>query len=78
MVESGKPSDVILRIAADEAVTLIVMGVTSRGAIDQMIFGSTIRSVIQAAHCPVLSVRAHEHDARWPKAADELTDAVAS
>ena len=78
MVESGKPSDVILRIAANEAVTLIVMGVSSRGAIDQMIFGSTIRSVIQAAHCPVLSVRAHEHDARWPKAADEFTDAVAS
>jgi nucleotide-binding universal stress UspA family protein len=77
MVESGRPSDVILRIAADEAVTLIVMGVTSRGAFDQMIFGSTIRSVIQAAHCPVLSVRADAYDARWPRAAGEPTDLVA-
>jgi nucleotide-binding universal stress UspA family protein len=77
MVESGRPSDVILRIAVDEAVTLIVMGVTSRGAFDQMIFGSTIRSVIQAAHCPVLSVRADAYDARWPRAAGEPTDLVA-
>jgi nucleotide-binding universal stress UspA family protein len=68
MVRNGKPSDVILRVAADKAVTLIVMGVTSRGAIDQMIFGSTTRSVIQSAHCPVLSVRAHEFDEDWPRA----------
>jgi hypothetical protein len=42
-----------------------VMGVHSRGAIDRLLFGSTTRQVIQAARCPVLSIRADKDDEPW-------------
>ena len=70
VVVPGHPSETILRVADDERVNLIVMGVHSRGAIDRLLFGSTTRQVIQAARCPVLSIRADEHDEPWVGAPD--------
>jgi nucleotide-binding universal stress UspA family protein len=70
IVVEGNPSEAILRIAEDEQVGLIVMGVESRGAIDRMLFGSTTRRVIHAARCPVLSIRADKHDPAWVAAKD--------
>ena len=59
-------ADAILGTAVRENVKLIVMGVQARGALDRLIFGSTTRRVMQAATCPVLSIRAR-HDAEpWP------------
>jgi nucleotide-binding universal stress UspA family protein len=70
VVVPGRPSETILRVADDEHVNLIVMGVHSRGAIDRLLFGSTTREVIQAARCPVLSIRADKHDEPWDGAPD--------
>ena len=70
IVVEGNPSETILRVAEDQHVGLIVMGVESRGAIDRMLFGSTTRNVIRAARCPVLSVRADKSGAAWIAAPD--------
>lgn len=47
----------ILRVAADETVDLIVMGVQGRGAVDLLMFGSNTEQVLRGARCPVLTVR---------------------
>jgi nucleotide-binding universal stress UspA family protein len=70
LVVPGNPSETILRVAEENDVKLIVMGVHSRGAIDRMLFGSTTRQVIHAARWPVLSVRAKQGDEPWPAAPD--------
>jgi nucleotide-binding universal stress UspA family protein len=70
MVLPGRPSQTILRIAQEEHAGLIVMGVQSRGTIDRLLFGSTTREVIQAAQCPVLSIRADKNARPWMLAAD--------
>ena len=64
----GNPAETILRVADEHKVKLIVMGVHSRGAIDRMLFGSTTRQVIHSARCPVLPVRANQHDEPWAAA----------
>ena len=66
VVGIGDPSDAILRVATDNKVKLIVMGIQSRSTTNLAVFGSTTRRVIQAARCPVLSIRAEEHEEGWP------------
>ena len=66
VIATGDPSDAILRVAADNKVKLIVMGVQSRSTTNLAVFGSTTRRVIQAARCPVLSIRAEQHEEGWP------------
>jgi nucleotide-binding universal stress UspA family protein len=57
-VTMGKAYKEILRIAADEAADLIVLGVRGRSATDLLLFGSTTQHVVRQAQCPVLTVRA--------------------
>jgi nucleotide-binding universal stress UspA family protein len=57
MVSNGKPSQEILRVAAEQHSDLIVIGVQGRGAADLMCFGSTTHHVVRAATCPVLTLR---------------------
>jgi nucleotide-binding universal stress UspA family protein len=79
MVVEARPADAILETAAREGARLIVMGVQARGAIDRLLFGSTTRRVMQAAMCPVLTIRAGEHAEPWPvwpAAHEEATAAV--
>jgi nucleotide-binding universal stress UspA family protein len=66
VVAIGDPSNAILRVAADNNVQLIVMGVKSRSTTNMAVFGSTTRRVIQAARCPVLSICAEQHEEGWP------------
>jgi nucleotide-binding universal stress UspA family protein len=66
LVVEGSPADAILQTASREDARLIVMGIQARGALDRLIFGSTTRRVMQAATCPVLSIRASETTALWP------------
>jgi nucleotide-binding universal stress UspA family protein len=66
VVAEGHAADAILELAYREDVRLIVMGVQSRGALDRLIFGSTTRRVMQAAACPVLSIRADRAADSWP------------
>jgi nucleotide-binding universal stress UspA family protein len=57
MLTRGKPSREILRIAAEQEIDLIVMGVQGRGAADLTFFGSTTQHVVREAACPVLTLR---------------------
>ncbi|HUE87501.1 MAG TPA: universal stress protein [Vicinamibacterales bacterium] len=57
LVITGKPHREIVRVAADTAADLIVMGVHGRGAVDLMVFGSATNEVLRAASCPVLTLR---------------------
>jgi nucleotide-binding universal stress UspA family protein len=56
-VSHGRSYVEILRLAADEQVDLIVLGVHGRNAIDMAIFGSTSSQVLRRATCPVLTLR---------------------
>ena len=51
----GKPYREILRAAGDGQSDLIVMGVSGRGALDLMVFGSATQHVVRMAKCPVLT-----------------------
>lgn len=53
----GKPSQQILEVAAQEHPDLIVLGVQGRGALDQLMFGSTANHVVRHAEQPVMTVR---------------------
>jgi nucleotide-binding universal stress UspA family protein len=55
-VVNGTPSDEIIRIADEARADLIVMGVTSRGAIGRRLIGSTAARVMRRAGCAVLAV----------------------
>ena len=56
-IAHGKPHVEILRIAADDGVDLIVLGVHGRSPIDLTLFGSTTNQVVRRATCPVLTLR---------------------
>ena len=56
LVREGAAYHEILRVAAERAADLIVMGVQGRGAVDLLVFGSNTARVSRAATCPVLIV----------------------
>ena len=56
IVVSGKPYREILRLAESRLAELIVLGVRGRGALDLMVFGSTVQQVARQATCPVLTL----------------------
>jgi nucleotide-binding universal stress UspA family protein len=56
-VVQGRAHHEILKVAADEGVDSIVMGVHGKGGImDRLMFGSTTHRVIREAGCPVLTL----------------------
>lgn len=55
-VPHGNPADEILRLAAERAADLIVMGRYGAGRVVPAVFGSVLGSVIAGAECPVLVV----------------------
>jgi nucleotide-binding universal stress UspA family protein len=56
-IVAGIPYEEILKRAADEKVSLIVMGTQGRSGIDHLLFGSTAERVVRKATCPVMTVR---------------------
>lgn len=58
MLLTGKPYREVLRVAAEHASDLIVLGVHGRGPVDLLFFGSTTQQVVRSATCPVLTLRA--------------------
>lgn len=58
VVASGKAYRGIVKVAEERRADLIVMGVTGRGQINRMLFGSTTAQVVREAACPVLTIRA--------------------
>ncbi|WP_447976886.1 universal stress protein [Candidatus Nitrospira bockiana] len=57
-IEVGKPSDVILDLAARERVDLIVLGARGVGAVRELMLGSVSHRVVSHAPCSVLVVGA--------------------
>jgi len=57
VLAAGKPYVEILRLAAERASDLIVMGVHGRSPLDVMLFGSAAQHVVRVADCPVITVR---------------------
>jgi nucleotide-binding universal stress UspA family protein len=60
VVAIGKPHVEILRIALEQQVDLIVLGVHGRTAIDRLVFGSTAEHLVRRSTVPVLTVREPE------------------
>jgi nucleotide-binding universal stress UspA family protein len=57
VVVTGIPYEEVLKRAADENVSLIVLGTHGRSGIDHLLFGSTAERVVRKAACPVMTVR---------------------
>jgi nucleotide-binding universal stress UspA family protein len=57
LLVTGKPYDEILRVAREQDMHLIVMGVHGRNPVDLLFFGSTTQQVVRASTCPVLTLR---------------------
>lgn len=56
-LESGDPTDCILRLAADEDYSLIVMATHGRTGLSHLFLGSVAEKVVRRAACPVLTIR---------------------
>jgi nucleotide-binding universal stress UspA family protein len=50
-------ADEILRIAAEQNATLIVIGIRYRSQVGKLLLGSTAQQVLLEASCPVLAVK---------------------
>jgi len=58
----GPAAEEIVRRAAEEGVSLILMTTHGRGGLGRVVFGSTADSVLRHAPCPVLLVRVSDED----------------
>ena len=56
-VAVGAPAAKILELAEKEKIDLIIMGTHGRKGLERTIFGSVADKIVQAAPCPVLTVR---------------------
>jgi nucleotide-binding universal stress UspA family protein len=64
----NSPAKQICEYATEAAIDVIVIGATGRGAVDRMLMGSVADKVVRHAPCPVLAVRAPEHEFVLPDA----------
>jgi nucleotide-binding universal stress UspA family protein len=70
VLAAGKAYVEILRLAAERAADLVVMGVHGRGPADLTFFGSTAQHVVREATCAVLTVRSGDGVTRDAKVRD--------
>lgn len=56
-VVTGVPYEEIIRVAAEQESSLIIIGTHGRTGLDHLIFGSTAERVVRSAPCPVMTVR---------------------
>lgn len=52
----GAPVDVVLRVAADEGASAIVIGRRGVGGQPELRLGSTAHQIVEHAHCPVVVI----------------------
>lgn len=62
VIKSGIPFVEVTTFAADEKVDLIILATHGRTGVEHILFGSTAEKIIRKAPCPVLVVRAEEHE----------------
>ena len=58
LLREGAPAETIIATAREWNADLIVMGTHGRGGLERLVVGSTAESVLRAATCPVLTIRA--------------------
>lgn len=58
----GHAPDEIVRFAADQGVSLIVMGTHGREGVARVMVGSVAETVVRRASCPVLTVHSPERE----------------
>jgi nucleotide-binding universal stress UspA family protein len=68
VITSSAPALAIVDYAADAHIDLIVVGTHGRGAVAHLLLGSVAERVVRTAPCPVLTVRAPEHEFVTPDA----------
>ena len=56
-VVTGVPYEEIIRVAAEQESSLIIIGTHGRTGLDHLIFGSTAERVVRSAPCPVMTIR---------------------
>ena len=61
-IRKGKPFVEIIRFARERDVDLIVLSTHGHGGLAHGLIGSTAERVVRKAPCPVLTVRAVEHE----------------
>lgn len=64
----GKPTDEIVRYAAEHEMDLIVMGTHGREGVTRAVLGSVAEKVVRRAPCPVLAVHNPEREFVMPEA----------
>jgi nucleotide-binding universal stress UspA family protein len=64
IVRSGVPVDEILRVAAEQASDLIVVGTHGRGGLSRFFLGSVADRIVRLAPCAVMTVRLPAEEAR--------------
>jgi nucleotide-binding universal stress UspA family protein len=62
IVRTGKPFYEINQYAMEENISLIIIATHGHTGMEQILFGSTAEKVVRKAPCPVLVVRAGEHE----------------
>ncbi len=62
VVSTGIPFVEITTYAQTEGIDLIIIATHGRSGVEHILFGSTAEKIIRKAPCPVLVVRAEEHD----------------
>jgi universal stress protein A len=68
VLRPGVPAQEIVEFAKDHEVDLIVMGTHGRGFVGHVVMGSVAEKIVRTAPCPVLTVRAAQHDFVLPDA----------
>jgi len=61
-IRKGRPSEEVIKYAKEQGMDLIVVGTHGRSALASALLGSVANTVVLRAPCPVLVVRAIEHD----------------
>jgi nucleotide-binding universal stress UspA family protein len=61
-VLTGDPAEDIVRYADERAIDLIVIGTHGRTGLRHILSSSVTEKVVRSSPCPVLTVRAGEHD----------------
>ena len=74
IVVSPSAADAILGYARDRHIGLIIVGTHGRRGLARVLLGSVARHVSGVAECPVLTVRAHEHDFVGPDVERAVTE----
>ncbi len=70
ITDGARPADVILRVAREVDASLIVLGLHQRSWLAKRALGSTARSVVLGAACPVLIVPDIDQHGRPPRSMD--------